>query len=53
MELVGREEFEAARAMAAKAREEQEKLLRRVEALERASRPSTGAREAGQTASTS
>ena len=34
MDLVSREEFEAARAMAAKAREEQEILLRRVEALE-------------------
>jgi BMFP domain-containing protein YqiC len=34
MDLVGREEFEAARAMAAKAREEQEKLQRRVEELE-------------------
>ena len=34
MDLVGREEFEAAKAMAAKAREEQEILLRRVEALE-------------------
>jgi BMFP domain-containing protein YqiC len=34
MDLVGREEFEAARAMAAKARDEQEKLLRRVEELE-------------------
>ena len=34
MDLVGREEFDAARAMAAKAREEQEKLLRRVEELE-------------------
>jgi BMFP domain-containing protein YqiC len=34
MDLVSREEFEAARAMAAKAREEQEKLLRRVEELE-------------------
>jgi BMFP domain-containing protein YqiC len=34
MDLVSREEFEAARAMAAKARDEQEKLLRRVEALE-------------------
>ena len=34
MDLVGREEFEAAKAMAAKAREEQENLLRRVEALE-------------------
>lgn len=34
MDLVGREEFEAAKAMAAKAREEQENLLRRVEVLE-------------------
>src|SRR3954466_13266328 len=34
MDLVGREEFEAARAMAAKARDEQERLLRRVEELE-------------------
>jgi BMFP domain-containing protein YqiC len=35
MDLVSREEFEAARAMAAKARDEQEKLLSRVEELER------------------
>ena len=34
MDLVGREEFEAAKAMAAKAREEQEILRCRVEALE-------------------
>jgi BMFP domain-containing protein YqiC len=34
MDLVSREEFEAARAMAAKARDEQEILQRRVEALE-------------------
>jgi BMFP domain-containing protein YqiC len=34
MELVSREEFEAVRTMAAKAREEQELLLRRVAALE-------------------
>jgi len=34
MDLVSREEFEATKAMAAKAREEQEALLRRVEALE-------------------
>lgn len=34
MDLVSREEFEAVKAMAAKAREEQEMLLRRVEALE-------------------
>ena len=39
MELVSREEFEATKAMAAKAREEQELLLRRVEALE--ARPAT------------
>ncbi len=34
MDLVDREEFEATKAMAAKAREEQELLLRRIEALE-------------------
>jgi BMFP domain-containing protein YqiC len=34
MDLVNREEFEATRAMAAKARDEQEKLLRRIEKLE-------------------
>jgi BMFP domain-containing protein YqiC len=34
MDLVSREEFEAVKAMAAKAREEQELLLRRIEALE-------------------
>jgi BMFP domain-containing protein YqiC len=34
MDLVSREEFEAAKAMAARAREEQEILLRRIEALE-------------------
>jgi hypothetical protein len=34
MDLVSREEFEAVKAMAARAREEQETLLRRVEALE-------------------
>jgi BMFP domain-containing protein YqiC len=34
MDLVSREEFEAARAMAAKAREEQEILLRRIAAVE-------------------
>jgi BMFP domain-containing protein YqiC len=34
MDLVTREEFEAARAMAAKARSEQEALQRRLEALE-------------------
>jgi len=34
MDLVSREEFEAVKGMAAKAREEQESLLRRVEMLE-------------------
>ena len=34
MDLVSREEFEAVKAMAAKAREEQEMLLRRLDALE-------------------
>jgi BMFP domain-containing protein YqiC len=34
MDLVGREEFEAVKAMAAKAREEQELLRRQLEALE-------------------
>jgi BMFP domain-containing protein YqiC len=34
MDLVSREEFEAVKAMAAKAREEQEVLLRRIDLLE-------------------
>jgi BMFP domain-containing protein YqiC len=34
MDLVTREEFEAVKAMAAKAREEQEVLLQRIETLE-------------------
>ena len=34
MDLVSREEFEATKAMAARAREEQESSLRRVESLE-------------------
>jgi BMFP domain-containing protein YqiC len=34
MDLVSRDEFEAVKAMAAKAREEQELLLRRVDELE-------------------
>jgi BMFP domain-containing protein YqiC len=34
MDLVSREEFEAVKAMVAKAREEQELLLRRIEELE-------------------
>ncbi|HEX3883638.1 MAG TPA: accessory factor UbiK family protein [Stellaceae bacterium] len=44
MDLVSREEFEAVKAMAAKAREEQEILQRRLDALERGQR----APEAGQ-----
>jgi BMFP domain-containing protein YqiC len=36
MEVVGREEFEAVKAMAVKAREEQEVLAERVAALEKA-----------------
>ena len=40
MDMVSREEFEAVKAMAAKAREEQEILLRRIEALERPARRS-------------
>ena len=48
MDLVSREEFEAAKAMAAKAREEQEILLRRVEALEtRLAAAGAGAGDAG------
>jgi BMFP domain-containing protein YqiC len=34
MDLVSREEFEAVKAMAAKARDEQEELVRRIAALE-------------------
>ena len=34
MDLVSREEFEAVKTMAAKAREEQELLLRRIDSLE-------------------
>jgi BMFP domain-containing protein YqiC len=34
MDVVSREEFEAVKAMAAKARDEQEELLRRIAALE-------------------
>lgn len=46
MDLVSREEFEAVKAMAAKARTEQEELLSRVAALESqlAERPKTRAR---------
>jgi len=39
MDLVSREEFEAVKAMAAKAREEQEILQRRLDALEGRSPP--------------
>ena len=35
MDLVGREEFDAVKAMAAKARAEQEDLVKRVDVLER------------------
>ena len=53
MDLVGREEFEAARAMAAKARDEQEKLLRRVEELETRLAILESGRAAGRDTSTS
>jgi BMFP domain-containing protein YqiC len=39
MDLVHRDEFEAVKAMAAKAREENESLARRLEELERRSTP--------------
>ncbi len=39
MDLVSREEFEAVKAMAAKAREEQEILQRRLDALEKGTAP--------------
>jgi BMFP domain-containing protein YqiC len=45
MDLVSREEFEAVKAMAAKARDEQEVLLRRVTELESASAVGTGPRK--------
>lgn len=38
MDLVTREEFEAVRAMAVKAREENEALMKRIEALESGAR---------------
>jgi BMFP domain-containing protein YqiC len=53
MDLVSREEFEAARAMAAKARDEQERMLRRVEELEARLRTLEQDRTAGGGASTS
>ncbi len=40
MDMVPREEFEAVKAMAAKARSEQEALLARIEALEEAAKKS-------------
>ena len=53
MDLVNREEFEATRAMAAKARDEQERLLRRVEELEARLATLQECSAAGETASTS
>ena len=41
MDFVSRDEFEAVKAMAIAAREENEALGRRIEALEQASRPAT------------
>jgi BMFP domain-containing protein YqiC len=42
MDLVGREEFDAVKAMAAKARAEQEDLFKRVAALEQRLKTQTG-----------
>ena len=53
MDLVSREEFDAARAMAAKAREEQERLLRRLEELEARLAVLEQGRGTGKNASTS
>lgn len=50
MDLVPREEFEAVKAMAAKARAEQEALAARVEALEMAVLQMSRHQEAGSTA---
>ena len=48
MDLVSREEFEAVKAMAAKARDEQETLRRQLEALEaRLAGPGTGLPQGG------
>ena len=44
MDMVGREEFEAVKAMAAKAREENEALARRIAALEGAAKPAKAAK---------
>ena len=46
MDLVTRDEFEAVRAMAAKARTEQEKLEKRIAALEAKSTPRRGRKPA-------
>ena len=54
MDLVSREEFEAVKAMAAKAREEQEVLLKRIEVLEgRLSQRGRGVQNKGEIGSTS
>ncbi len=45
MDLVSRDEFEAVKEMASKARSEQEDLLARVEALEAASKPKPRSRK--------
>ena len=52
MDLVSREEFEAVKAMAAKARDEQEVLLRRIAELEtRLARRDRGAQSKAETGS--
>jgi len=48
-DFVTREEFDAVRAMAQKAREENEALKARIEALETAAAPEAGARSAAKT----
>jgi BMFP domain-containing protein YqiC len=54
MDLVSREEFEAVKAMAAKAREEQEVLLRRIAELEtRLAEAGQGAQRTAKTGGTS
>ncbi len=50
MDLVTREEFEAVKAMAAKARDEQEVLLSRIAALEQRLEPQTVDGKAGDSA---
>jgi BMFP domain-containing protein YqiC len=46
MDVVKREEFEAVRDMAIRARDENERLLKRIEALEAAAAPSASAKAA-------